>query len=88
MKEVTNKACKCCGNFVNDLTYDYCSTICVKKSQERFDWSLVNLVKMVEVENNSFVKLGEIYSVSGNTIKKWYLRQKNDTRVSEACKEV
>lgn len=88
LKEVTNKVCKCCDNFVKDLTYDYCSTYCVKKSQEHFDWSSLDLVEMVETDNNSFVKLGKIYSVSGNTIKKWYLRQKNDTRVSEACKEV
>ena len=82
-----NKPCLCCHNPVKSNKNDYCSYECAKKSQEHNDWSSIDLVKLVETDNHSFVSLSKIYEVSDNTIKKWYLRQKNDTRVAEACQE-
>lgn len=80
--------CLCCGLPVKLNKNDYCSYECSLKSREQNEWSSIDLVKMVEEDKFSFVHISKIYSVSDNTIKKWYLRQKNDTRVSEACKEV
>lgn len=72
------KPCLHCKAPVKDAKNDFCCYECSSKSQEQNDWENIDLIKKIEVEKLSYVALGKIYSVSDNTVKKHYLRQKKD----------
>lgn len=71
-----SKPCLKCGEQVKDKANAYCSHECGHAARNEHDWLAIDLVELVEVEKIPYLQLGKRFSVSGRTIKKWYLKQK------------
>lgn len=70
------KPCLKCGEQVKTPANNYCSQTCEGYARQTQSWEDIDLVALVEVEKIPYLQLGKRFSVSGRTIKKWYLKQK------------
>ena len=70
-KEV--KTCKVCGIEINSKS-DYCRQHWLEKSR-KVQWPSREELKML-IRNTSFVGIGRIYGVDGNSVKRWCIKYK------------
>lgn len=70
---------KCTCGVVIKLTQKYCSKQCSDKNRTKSDWysRKEELLDLRDVKNLSYKDIGLKYSVSDNTVRKWYNRFKH-----------
>lgn len=75
-------SCPVCGN-EKPLKNKTCSRQCAAKVSGKVDWEKVDIIKLVEDDNMTFVAISEMLDISITAVRKRYLKIKSQSHVAQ-----